>query len=451
MSKSRVYAWTVVTLTIVVMATLLSQGWSSRYALPTLLFWILLLIAAEQLPVSLGFETRVTMSFPVLLAIAIVFPPAIAMVIAGIGTIDPREFKRRSQIHRAVFNVAQNMLALGIATLPFHDLPNGDRLQATPIILSALLRLTANLGFVAAAVHFDTGTRFVKIVGALVPRPIAGFATSYALLTVLGAATAFAYQLPYGAWAVAAVLIPLLFARLSILGARAQQELSEKLRKQQEALLEATEKVFEEREQERKRIAEQIHDSSLQMLAAASYGCGNASGLLKASRQEEANVSIEQAGEAVDAAIKQLRSSLVDLRRSSVEEGGLIETIRNFIDQVSTLWGTEVIIEGGIEHEPPIPVALAAFQILQEGLVNALKHAQTPRIIIKIGESESMVHIVVEDEGSGFDTEKEVGSDHVGMRLMKERAARVGGRIELDSQPGTGTRLKAILPGGVAR
>jgi two-component system nitrate/nitrite sensor histidine kinase NarX len=60
------------------------------------------------------------------------------------------------------------------------------------------------------------------------------------------------------------------------------------------------------------------------------------------------------------------------------------------------------------------------------------------------------VHIVVEDDGPGFDPSTEVGKDHVGMRLMKERAARVGGRINIDSRPGSGTRLEAILPGGVA-
>jgi len=145
-----------------------------------------------------------------------------------------------------------------------------------------------------------------------------------------------------------------------------------------------------------------------------------------------------------------LRESLVDLRRSSVEEGGLVETIRNFAHQIGTLWGADVRIEGGVRREPPIPVALAAFQILQEGLVNALKHSEGESVVVKISDVDNMVHIVVQDEGPGFDPKAEVGHDHVGMRLMKERAARVGGRIELDSHPGSGTRLEAILPGGLA-
>ncbi len=157
------------------------------------------------------------------------------------------------------------------------------------------------------------------------------------------------------------------------------------------------------------------------------------------------------ARDAVNGAIVRLRESLGDLRKSAVEAGGLMETIDKFADQVSVLWGADIRIEGRVEHEPPVPVALAAFQILQEGLTNAVKHSEGSPITVKIQEQEAMVHILVEDEGPGFDTTLEVGDDHVGVQLMKERAARVGGRIELESRPGAGTRLEAILPAGVAQ
>lgn len=62
-----------------------------------------------------------------------------------------------------------------------------------------------------------------------------------------------------------------------------------------------------------------------------------------------------------------------------------------------------------------------------------------------------MVHIVVQDEGTGLGPATEIGADHVGMRLMKERAPSVGGTIELDARPGSGTRLEAILPGGISQ
>ncbi|MEO8322996.1 MAG: sensor histidine kinase, partial [Actinomycetota bacterium] len=246
-------------------------------------------------------------------------------------------------------------------------------------------------------------------------------------------------------------LIPLLLARLSILGARAQQELSEKIRQQQQSLLEASDRVFQEREAERNRIAEEIHDGSLQMLAAAAYGCGNASEFIDANRTDLAKEAALTARDAVNGAMKALRDSVVDLRKSSVEEGGLVQTIQTFADHLSVLWGTEINIEATIGKEPPLPVALAAFQILQEGLTNALKHAGEAVVTVTISDDDGMVHIVIEDEGVGFDATEEVGADHVGMRLMQERATRVGGRLELDTEPGRGTRLEAILPGAISQ
>ena len=463
MLGEKVSGWLLVCATFGIMALLASQGIDPPSTVE-FLFWIGLLLSAELLPVSLGFKTQVTMSLPITLAVAIHFhsQPVIAMAIAGLGSFDIRELRREIPLWHALFNRAQIMLAVGAAAIvislvggrplvqpldevgrwPF-EWPSG----AIAIALGALVHFVVNLGVVGIWVNRFRGVPLLTALKSMPPRPVGGFIVSQAMLAGLGAATAAAFKdITYF---VAVFLIPLLFARLSILGARAQEELGERVRAQQRRLLEATEKVFQEREIERKRVAEDIHDSSLQLLAAASYGCGNAIAFLDSGRADAAREAMATAREAVDDAIKDLRESLVDLRRSSVEEGGLVQTISNYSQQVATLWGGQVKIEGGIRKEPPTPVALAAFQILQEGLVNALKHSEGGRVVVKISDVDNMVHIVVEDDGPGFDPGSEVGGEHVGMKLMRERAARVGGRIELDSHPGSGTRLEAILPGGV--
>ncbi|HYY44240.1 MAG TPA: sensor histidine kinase [Actinomycetota bacterium] len=462
MSHTKIYSWTVFCSAMAIFFGLFARS-DVHPELTTLAFWTVLLAAIELLPVSLGFGTEVTMAFPIHLAVAITFghEPWIPMLIAGIGAVDLREIRREIPLHRALFNRAQTMLSVGAATLPFAVSPyqgpsqllhSGPGMIAGLVAASAVLHMATNLTLVVLAVRLQTGTPMARAYRSLVPDPVTGFAVSYLVLTTLGAVTAFAYtEVSWGALAVIAVLVPLIFARLSIQGARAQQELSERLQRQQESLLRATEKVFEERELERKRIAEQIHDSALQMLAAASYGCANAHAFFRAGRLDQAEEAVGAARDAVEGAMAELRRSLVDLRKSSVEEGGLMETIHNFADQLSTLWGTNVKILGEIANEPPIPVALAAFQILQEGLANALKHAQTHNITVQIEESDGMVHILVEDDGQGFDPQAAVGSEHVGMRLMRERAQQVGGRIELDTAPGEGTRLRAVFPAGIAQ
>jgi signal transduction histidine kinase len=455
-TKGKVFAWAVVLATAAIFVWSLADTHGAGPGISTYIFWIALLAAVELLPVSLGYGTEVTMSFPIYLALAILFRDQmwVPMLIAAIGSTDPREFTREVPLWRALFNRAQSVLAvaaaaaiLGAYSGSLFSFPLGTLVIAA----AAIARLTLNFGLVVAMVRLDIGQSLREAVRALLPDPLAGFFISYVLLTGLGVVTAVAYD-EIGAGAVAAILIPLFFARLSIVGARTQQDLSEKLSRQQDALLKATEKVFQERERERNRIAEDIHDSSLQMLAAAAYGCGNALELIEAGRTEQAEVTIANARDAIDGAIKELRASLVDLRRSTVEEGGLMETIENYAAHVSTLWGTEVRIEGGVEAEPPIPVSLAAIQILQEGLVNALKHAQGSTVVIRVEETEGFVHIVIEDDGTGFDPAISVDdAEHHGMRLMRERAERVGGRIELDTLPGRGTRVEAVLPGGVAR
>ena len=450
-TRARVYAWFVIVLTtgLVVLPLLRDQDLPS---LQTFLLWIAALAAVQLLPVSLGFGTEVTMGFPLHIAVEILFPPLPAMLIAGLSAFDMREVRREIPAWRALFNRAQLMLAAGAGSAVMHAAGNPD--FAFPIgtlLISAgvLAHIAVNLGLVGVMVHRDRGVGLRESYQTLLPKPIGGFWILQAALAALGAAIAAVY-LKIGGFVVL-FIIPLLFARLSLLGARAQQELSERIQLQQKRLLEATEQVFQERERDRGRIAEEIHDHPLQLLAAAVYGCSNASAFIEAGRADDATKAVEAARDAIDNAISALRGSLVDLRRSTVEEGGLMQTITNFAEQVATLWGTEVRIEGRIDVEPPIPVALAAFQILQEGLTNALKHAQSNTVTVKISDDDDgRVHIVVEDEGAGFDASEEVGADHVGMRLMKERAARVGGTLALQSSPGEGTRVEAILPGGVA-
>jgi Signal transduction histidine kinase len=417
-----------------------------------MLFWIGLLATAQLLPVTLGFGSEVTMGFPIHIATEILFSPVAAMLITGLSAFDMREVRREIPVWQALFNRAQLMLAAGAASAIVHsagepqfDFPMGMLLIATGV----LAHICVNLGLVAGMVHLDRDLSIRESIRVLLPSPVGGFWILQFVLAGLGAATAAVYE-EIGAFVIL-FLIPLLLARLSILGARAQQELSEKIRQQQQDRNEASERVFQEREAERNRIAEEIHDGSLQMLAAAAYGCGNASEFIDANRTDLAKEAALTARDAINGAMKALRDSLVDLRKSSVEEGGLVSTIETFAEHLSILWGTEINIEATISKEPPLPVALAAFQILQEGLTNALKHAQEAVVTVRISDDDGMVHIVIEDEGVGFDATEEVGADHVGMRLMQERATRIGGRLELDTEPGRGTRLEAILPGAISQ
>ncbi len=110
--STRVYCWVVVCATAAILASQLASD-PAPISLGALLFWIILLMAVDLLPVSLGYNAEVMLGIPILLAIALLFQPWIAMTIAGLGAIDLREFRREIPLSRAAFNRAQLMLAVG--------------------------------------------------------------------------------------------------------------------------------------------------------------------------------------------------------------------------------------------------------------------------------------------------------------------------------------------------
>src|SRR5919106_5149209 len=247
MAKAKTLGWLTFAVAVGILIAFLTLQDADLPALSTLLFWIALAIVPDLLPVALGFGTQITMSFPILLAAAIHFDAPVAMVISGLGAFDIREFKRQIPLWRALFNRSQIMLAVGAASLVL-TLNRGDDysfpIGLVTISLAAATYLVMNLALVALMMRFDRQIRFHDSLAILIPRPASGYIVSLVVLGGLGAATAAVYD-RIGP-VVASFLIPLLFARLSILGARAQQELSERVRKQQQALLEATERVFQE-------------------------------------------------------------------------------------------------------------------------------------------------------------------------------------------------------------
>src|SRR5918994_1589895 len=112
MDRLKIYSWVVVALAAAVLAALLVADPSGFPGLPMFVFWVGALVIAELLPVTLGFETRITMGYPILLAVAILFEPGPTMVIAGLGSLDTRELRTEIPVYRALFNRAQAMLAI---------------------------------------------------------------------------------------------------------------------------------------------------------------------------------------------------------------------------------------------------------------------------------------------------------------------------------------------------
>src|ERR687891_1425602 len=103
MAKAKTLGWLTFAVAVGILIAFLTLQDADFHGISTLLFWIALAIVPDLLPVALGFGTQITMSFPILLAAAITFDTPVAMVIAGLGAFDSREFSRQIPVWRALF------------------------------------------------------------------------------------------------------------------------------------------------------------------------------------------------------------------------------------------------------------------------------------------------------------------------------------------------------------
>src|SRR3954463_15028063 len=178
------------------------------------LIWVGLVAAAELLPVPAWRGIHVSLGFPLLMAVGILYPPAWAGGIALVGSVDPVEFRGGTTFLKAVFNRSQVALAVLLASGTFHAFaavsdPAWVVIAAT--LAASLVDYLTNLTLVMVATGLMYRTSIVALAKRL-PR-INEFIVSYAGLSLMGAVLAQLSTLEVGLWAVLIVIAPLLFAR----------------------------------------------------------------------------------------------------------------------------------------------------------------------------------------------------------------------------------------------
>lgn len=197
---------------------------------------------------------------------------------------------------------------------------------------------------------------------------------------------------------------------------------------------------------ERTRMARELHDTLEQTLASTALQLDAARGFFRDQPQESERLLV--------AATEQLRESQLEVRRSvwnlrsvKLEEATLPEALRQLGKALADTHGpaVEVRCEGEPVQVPP-GAASHLFRVAQEGVTNALKHAQARKIQILLAFLPEGIQLQVNDDGCGFDPAAASFNGHFGLRGLKERAAALGAELALDSEPGRGTRLKLTVP-----
>ncbi len=208
-----------------------------------------------------------------------------------------------------------------------------------------------------------------------------------------------------------------------------------------------SQRLVEVQEAERRAMARELHDQIGQMLTGLQFSLE--SGKRKA--PEAAKIIFDDAQEIVSDLIRQVRELSLRLLPSMLDDMGLFPTLQWHFEQYTNQTGIQVNFSQNRLEGKRLPqnIEITAYRIIQEGLTNAARYAQVKEVNVGILVEDSVVRLNISDAGKGFDPERTVISRKTfGLVGMRERTALVGGKLNIKSSPGKGTKLEAYLPLG---
>ncbi|HET7571128.1 MAG TPA: GAF domain-containing sensor histidine kinase [Gaiellaceae bacterium] len=200
-------------------------------------------------------------------------------------------------------------------------------------------------------------------------------------------------------------------------------------------------------EDERRRWARELHDETLQGMAALRLQLAAAR---RSGSAEELDRAVAEAIARLEEDVGGLRALITDLRPAALDEfgvGGALETLVQRVERNGLVVELDVDLayERGRASTRLAPeVEAALYRIVQEALTNVGKHSGVGGAVVRLVEDEASVRVVVRDDGAGFDT-SDAGSGF-GFVGMRERVELLGGTLRIESAPGSGTTIAAVLP-----
>lgn len=194
--------------------------------------------------------------------------------------------------------------------------------------------------------------------------------------------------------------------------------------------------------EDRERIARDLHDAVIQDLFAVGLGLQN---VALTSEDTGMAASLDDAVDRLDQAIGSLRTFVFDLRAASQAHTDPARAVRQLVTRLSAPYGVDTSVEVGRDlGRLPADRLDDALHIVRESVSNALRHSGTDRIDVRLDRGDLGLIVAVRDHGSGFDAARRSGG--MGLGNMRARTERVGGQLEIDSAPGAGTVVRAVLP-----
>lgn len=214
-----------------------------------------------------------------------------------------------------------------------------------------------------------------------------------------------------------------------------QKEMIEKIKEQE---LETIDRIVEGQEEERIRIAEDLHDSLGSKMATLKLYIDNVNA-------DEGIVSLVKARELADIAYKEVRNISHNINSGVLTDKGLLPAIRKMTSYIADHNDLEIeIIDIDVSNRLDNATEIQLFRVLQELITNVLKHAGASHLTIQLTGYQEALNIMVEDNGKGFD--KNMITRGMGLSNLEKRLAKIGASYEIDSSVGRGTNVMINVP-----
>lgn len=223
--------------------------------------------------------------------------------------------------------------------------------------------------------------------------------------------------------------------------------ISVRIRKQENELqlskIQRLRSVIDGQDQERNRLARELHDGLGQSLIAIKLQLENA----ETQHYSMMRAGIDSAKSMIDLTIEEVRRVCNALLPAALNEFGIVSTLRARFDEMATLAGFKVCFEseGSLDRLDKKSM-IYLYRIAQEALNNIAKHARATEVAVKLQRIDNIVALMVKDNGKGFIFDPVNFANRNGLQNMQERTLLLQGKFELDSQPGKGTTIKVTIP-----
>lgn len=209
------------------------------------------------------------------------------------------------------------------------------------------------------------------------------------------------------------------------------------------ALQQFSARLVQAQEEERRKVARELHDEVGQALTGVRVELANLSTLIRSGSSESA-AKADEIKQQVEGSIGVVRNMSLLLRPSMLDDLGLVPALEWQAREVSRRCGLRVKVDASaVPEELPEEHRTCIYRIVQEALHNCVQHAAAQNVRITVDQTASALQLAIEDDGHGFDPQRERG---MGLLGIQERVTRLGGHLDVQSGSSQGTLLKVVLP-----